>query len=105
MILKLRHYTRAIGAEAIIWTCALAALALVNPDASLYSICPLKNLGITWCPGCGLGRSVVYAFRGQVLQSLRAHILGIPVAAMLLTRILTLLNNARQYHRTLSATN
>nr|WP_255476779.1 DUF2752 domain-containing protein [Mucilaginibacter sp. AK015] len=67
-------------------------MAFTNPAGqSHFSLCPLKALGLTWCPGCGLGHAISYLFRGDIINSFRAHWLGIPVFAVLLYRIYTLL--------------
>ncbi|WP_457133012.1 DUF2752 domain-containing protein [Mucilaginibacter sp. UYNi724] len=84
--------------ELIFWILALACLAFTNPAGqSHFSLCPLKLLGITWCPGCGLGHAISYLFRGDVKNSFHAHWLGIPVLLLLLYRICTLLIN-KQYN-------
>ncbi|MBB3970099.1 DUF2752 domain-containing protein [Mucilaginibacter phyllosphaerae] len=70
---------------------ALACLAFTNPAGqSHFSLCPLKLLGFTWCPGCGLGHAISHLFRGDIKASFHAHWLGIPVLAVLLYRIYTL---------------
>ncbi|PUZ26653.1 hypothetical protein DCM91_09615 [Chitinophaga costaii] len=50
-----------LNPELIIWPLALAGLAFMHPEHAYPSICPLKWLGLTWCPGCGLGRSVSFS--------------------------------------------
>ncbi|MES2267660.1 MAG: DUF2752 domain-containing protein [Bacteroidota bacterium] len=73
---------------------ALACLAFTDPACqSHFSLCPLKLLGITWCPGCGLGHAISFLFRGDVRGSFHAHWLGIPVLLLLLYRIYTLVVN------------
>ncbi|WP_454804557.1 DUF2752 domain-containing protein [Mucilaginibacter phyllosphaerae] len=75
---------------------ALACLAFTNPAGQgHFSLCPLKLLGITWCPGCGLGHAISFLFRGDVRSSFHAHWLGIPVLLVLLYRIYTLALNKR----------
>ncbi|MFD0795246.1 DUF2752 domain-containing protein [Mucilaginibacter litoreus] len=77
--------------ELIFWIVALTCLAFTNPAGeSHFSLCPLKALGISWCPGCGLGHAIAYLFHGNVKDSLQAHWLGIPVLLILLYRIYTL---------------
>jgi hypothetical protein len=85
------------GPEPFLWLAALAALALMDPSSGNgISICPLHNLGITWCPGCGLGRSVSLFLRGDIPGSFRAHILGMPAAAILVCRAASMLKDAYQ---------
>jgi hypothetical protein len=82
--------------ELTFWIVALTCLAFTNPAGEgHFSLCPLKMLGITWCPGCGLGHAISYLFRGDIKSSFHAHWLGIPVLAVLLYRIYTLVINKK----------
>jgi hypothetical protein len=82
--------------ELTFWIVALTCLAFTNPAGeSNFSLCPLKWMGITWCPGCGLGHAISYLFRGDIKSSFHAHWLGIPVLAVLLYRIYTLVINKK----------
>ncbi|RFZ83506.1 DUF2752 domain-containing protein [Mucilaginibacter terrenus] len=70
----------------------MVCLAFTNPAGhSHFSLCPLKLLGFGWCPGCGLGHSISYLFRGDVRGSFHAHWLGIPAVAIILYRIYSLI--------------
>lgn len=83
-----------VGIEPMIWLAALLWLGLSEPEQfGDFTFCPLSNLGITICPGCGLGRSVSYALHGQFTQSLQAHVLAIPAICILSFRILSLLKH------------
>ncbi|HVW15634.1 MAG TPA: DUF2752 domain-containing protein [Mucilaginibacter sp.] len=74
--------------ELIFWLSALTALALTDPEGAVhFSLCPLKAMGVTWCPGCGLGHSISWLFRGDIRNSFHAHSLGIPATAIILYRI------------------
>ncbi len=75
--------------EGMIWFCGFCFLALINPDASHFSFCPLFHLDI-YCPGCGLGRSVSYLFHGAWSESFRTHPLGIVAVIILGIRTGTL---------------
>ena len=88
--------------EACIWACALVWLTFADPASGLhYTLCPLKNLGIGFCPGCGLGSAVSLALHGQLAESLQRHLLGIPAIVILTVRIATLAGNAfTRYTRT-----
>jgi hypothetical protein len=77
--------------EALIWIAALLFLAVSNPAVHHYSICPLDNLGISYCPGCGLGRSIGYFFRFDIVSSCLAHPLGIPAVFLLMYRSVNIL--------------
>jgi len=82
--------------EAWIWLVALAFLASSNPSGQHYSFCLFNNLGIPFCPGCGLGRSITLLFNGDVKQSFLCHPLGIPAVILLFSRIFTVLRNSIQ---------
>lgn len=84
-----------IGFEAIAWTVALVYLAIHNPyTQSEFTICPLRNLGFHYCPGCGIGRSISFLLHGDLIRSLQTHLLGIPATIILFFRTLSLLNNS-----------
>jgi putative exporter of polyketide antibiotics len=74
--------------ELIFWLGALIALGLSDPtQASHYTLCPLKLMGITWCPGCGLGHSIAWLLHGDIPRSWHAHWLGIPALIVIVYRI------------------
>ena len=79
-----------LNIEALIWILGLIYLYFVNTD-SHYSFCIFKNLGIDFCPGCGLGRSIHYIMHFQIMKSLDTHPLGLFALIILLNRIFTLL--------------
>lgn len=83
--------------EAFVWIGALIVLAFSDPMASHYSLCPLHNMGFDWCPGCGLGHSISWLFRGQIEQSFYAHPLGIPALIIILFRIFSIFRKNRSY--------
>ena len=100
----IRRYLTIIPLEALIWLAGLAYLAMLNPYADSHmSICAFRALGIDWCPGCGLGRSIAFLFHGDVSRSLDAHPLGIPALAILSVRIITLLIKTRKQSSLASA--
>jgi len=76
--------------ELIFWVAALTALAFSDPTQTHFVLCPLKRMGFTWCPGCGIGHAISYLFKGDISESFHAHWFGIPVLAVLLWRIYTL---------------
>ncbi|HUX84081.1 MAG TPA: DUF2752 domain-containing protein [Chitinophagaceae bacterium] len=86
--------------ELFCWVGGLAGLAFSNPTQTHWSICPLKNLGFRYCPGCGLGRSISFLFHGEVLKSLQTHPLGIFALTLLLHRIFVL--SKRQFFPSLT---
>lgn len=88
-----------VDLELIIWLVALIMLALINPTEHHLTLCPLSNLGFRYCPGCGLGRSVSYLFRGDISASFHMHPLGIFALVIIVYRIIQIIN--KQYiHKT-----
>ncbi len=78
--------------EAWFWILAITLLAFTNPEGAEHlSLCPLKNMGFNFCPGCGLGHSIAWLYRGHLAQSFQCHPLGIPAVAILLHRSFYLL--------------
>jgi hypothetical protein len=77
--------------ELTFWVSALLLLALISPTDNHYSLCPLNAVGISFCPGCGLGHSISWLFHGNIEKSLVSHPLGIFAVAVLIHRIITLL--------------
>jgi len=96
---KLKNIWLLIGFEAAIWILGLAFLLLIHsPGNSHFTICPLTNLGIKFCPGCGLGNSISYIFMGDLISSFHSHPLGIFALIIILSRIITIIkNNRRKY--------
>jgi hypothetical protein len=77
--------------ELLFWIAALIALAVTDPAApSHYTLCPLKLMGITWCPGCGLGHSIAWLLHGDIKNSFNAHWIGVPALLIILYRIFVL---------------
>ncbi|MBX2965253.1 MAG: DUF2752 domain-containing protein [Cyclobacteriaceae bacterium] len=91
MLSKLQILFRHVPPEAIMWTVALIALVFYQPGHQAhFTVCPLNNMGFDFCPGCGLGRSVAWLFKGEIIQSWRAHPLGIVAVIVLPYRIISL---------------
>jgi len=89
---KIFYIVKKINPEAWVWLAGLTVLAFLNPDnCAHYSICPFKNLGFKYCPGCGLGHSITYFFHGNIKESIQTHILGIPAVLILTSRIISLI--------------
>jgi hypothetical protein len=84
--------------EAFIWIAALLTLAFSSPIETCYSFCPLANLGFDWCLGCGLGTSITWLFRGEIMNSWHAHPLGIPALLIILVRIISIFRKNIKYH-------
>lgn len=82
--------------EAAVWTSGLGLMALADPTReALLEVCLLKLAGFTWCPGCGLGHAVGFLARGEIAAAMASHPLVIPVVAVLLVRIVTLVAGNR----------
>jgi hypothetical protein len=68
-------------------------LVLFNQSNHLesdQSLCPLKMLSGFPCPGCGITKSLVYCYEGDVQKSLYYHILGPFVIAFCIATIAVL---------------
>jgi hypothetical protein len=76
--------------EALIWSTGLLILALFDTSGH-FTLCPLKNAGLEFCPGCGLGKSISLLFQGELSVSLKTHPLGIFALFILSFRIIILL--------------
>ena len=72
----------------------LAVMAWMDPATTGESWCVFAQLGIEWCPGCGLGHAIAHLARGEWAASLQAHPLGGAVVVLLIGRIATLLRDA-----------
>ncbi|QQL51584.1 DUF2752 domain-containing protein [Mucilaginibacter ginkgonis] len=78
--------------ELIFWLMAIVALGVTNPGSdSHFVLCPLRLMGITWCPGCGIGHAISYLIHGDIGNSLKAHWLGIPALFVTFYRIWSLI--------------
>ncbi|MCL6099134.1 MAG: DUF2752 domain-containing protein [Bacteroidetes bacterium] len=73
--------------EAVLWLVGLIYLLFINPyQPQHYTLCPFKNMGITFCPGCGLGRSISLFYHGDLIHSIKAHPLGILAFILIVAR-------------------
>jgi hypothetical protein len=78
--------------EAIMWSIALLYLTFINPyELNHFSFCLFNIIGIDFCPGCGIGRSISMIYHGDFLGSLKMHPLGIFALGVIFYRIVTLL--------------
>ncbi|MCF8365499.1 MAG: DUF2752 domain-containing protein [Bacteroidales bacterium] len=78
--------------ELIIWVVIIILLFLPLPAEQHFTLCPLKNMGFDYCPGCGLGRSCNMAMHGKIIESLTMHPFGIFAIIVILFRIYSLIN-------------
>lgn len=84
--------------ELIFWISGLIYLALIVPEQNHFSFCPFKNAGISWCPGCGLGKSISMIFHLNFIQSFKVHPLGVFALTMIFLRIIQLIKNIGREH-------
>jgi hypothetical protein len=96
---KFKKFWSLIGFEALVWILGLTYLLLIHiPGETHFTICPLANLGFKFCPGCGLGNSISYLFKGDFISSFHSHPLGIFALIIITFRIFTIIkNNRRKY--------
>ncbi len=91
--MKMKWLAR-VPLELTFWMTALVLLAAAKPADHHYgqhfTFCPLANLGLSWCPGCGLGRAVTQLLHGNIRESLHYHWLGIPALLIISYRVVTL---------------
>ncbi len=81
-----------LNMELIAWIIALFVPFFINPWASdHFSICFFKWIGIDWCPGCGLGKSMAFLYRGEWRLSFQSHWLGAVATLLLAYRVFNLL--------------
>lgn len=72
--------------------CALVIAFFINPAAEEITFCLYNQLGIEFCPGCGLGRSMALALRGNLQASLQMHPAGIIAILVILYRIVFIIS-------------
>ncbi|MDF2157973.1 DUF2752 domain-containing protein [Algoriphagus sp. CAU 1675] len=85
--------------ELMFWMASMIAILTLNPSADAhFSLCPLSQLGIEWCPGCGLGRSMNLLARGEFQESWSMHPLAMLAYLVILSRIWNLIKNLKTTH-------
>lgn len=77
--------------ELFFWISALIYLFAMVPADSHFTLCPLSNLGFSFCPGCGIGHAIHYVMWFNFSASFAAHPLGIPAMIIIFYRIIDLL--------------
>ena len=70
--------------EWVVLLTGLVLMAILNPYTLETSWCLIDLIGFTYCPGTGLGHSIAYLFRGEIINSLEANLMG-PVAVVVLS--------------------
>lgn len=83
--MQIKAYIQRIHIELIVWPTAFVLLYFMDPAQNNgLSFCILKQVGIPWCPGCGLGHSISFLLHGEWRAALKNHPLG-PFAIVVLT--------------------
>jgi hypothetical protein len=95
-----RYFSPELG----FWLIAILFLACIDPSNTHFSFCVFKQLGISICPGCGLGRSVSSLLHGDLARSLEIHVLGTFALAVIVYRILQLTIKKPNYGKSVSNT-
>jgi len=98
---KIKSILKITEWEALLWLVGLIYLIFINPyQTQQFTLCPFHNLGITFCPGCGLGRSISFLYHGDFQNSFQTHPLGIIAFVLIFNRIVQLLNKMKNnYHK------
>jgi len=92
MINKILSFFRFINLEAAVWILSLIFLFFLPLGSEPhFTLCPLKNLGFSFCPGCGLGKSIHCLFIFDFESSFAAHPLGIFALIIISARIIALI--------------
>ncbi|PKO98385.1 MAG: hypothetical protein CVU14_08315 [Bacteroidetes bacterium HGW-Bacteroidetes-9] len=84
--------------EAFVWIAALLLLGFMSPTDAHASLCPIHASGLGFCPGCGLGHSISWLFRGEFVHSFNAHPLGIAAVVILVWRIIAIFKKPVFYY-------
>jgi hypothetical protein len=91
---------RSIPLELLFWTGGILVLALLDPTGpQRLNLCLFRQLGIDFCPGCGLGQSISFLLHGDPGQSVQAHFLGPVAFTIIVGRIFVLTKNSFTIHR------
>jgi len=82
--------------ELFIWAAALIFLYGLQTDGrEHFTLCIFSWLGIDYCPGCGIGRSIHAALHFDWQTSWHYHWFGIPALGILFLRMGKLLKNIK----------
>lgn len=76
--------------EWIVLLSGLLLMVFLDPMSQAQSFCPAKRLNFEFCPGCGLGRSIAFLFKGEILTSIQTHPAGIMAVLFIPVRIVTI---------------
>lgn len=78
--------------EIAAFSAGLLLLVFMDPAAANGpSFCLFEQLGITFCPGDGLGHSIAYTFEGEIGNALESNLLGPAAIVVIVSRIVSLI--------------
>lgn len=78
----------------------LILMALLDPAEPAASFCPIDRIGLQFCPGEGLGKSIAFAFRGDLTASVASHPAGIAAIFIMTGRITSILHRNYKINHT-----
>ena len=81
--------------ELILLIGSIIAILTINPYSDSFSLCPLHNLGLDWCPGCGLGKGMNLLARGEFKASWEMHPLASLAYGVIFHRIWILIKQLK----------
>ena len=76
--------------EVTAWITGIILLFLLNTESD-RTLCFFRFIGLTHCPGCGIGHAIHDALHLQLSTSFAHHPLGIPAVIIIFIRIKQLL--------------
>src|SRR5690554_321967 len=85
--------------ELIFWSVGLLALWYTDPSGHHFGLCPLDNMGLTWCPGCGFGRSISFLMNGNLAASWSLHPLGGFGLFIIIFRVFEIVGNIKTTYK------
>ncbi len=86
--------------ELLFFTFSIFALFFMPEKHSGESFCLFRQMGFSFCPGCGIGHSIHYALRGEFQTSFKYHPLGIVAVIIIFMRIKQLLFKPKPIYET-----
>ncbi len=94
MKISIANTRKLYGIAGALLTLAIPYLIMLNTVTEhlehSQSLCPIKMLTGFPCPGCGITKSIIFLYEGNVVKSISYHIFGPLVVAFCLAIIATL---------------